>query len=140
MALGGVFMTDSDGNMGSTSTAANVAVSGLLFDISGQENFWTMGAGALYKEKLDGTIIELTSLDQCADYGIFPYTEGDEDTDLLKGIPYYHINHFFKINQGTGRLFVMFADCSENWNAIQNMQHATHGIMYQLVHKPVISI
>lgn len=132
MALGGVFMTDSDGNMGSTSTAANVAVSGLLFDISGQENFWTMGAGALYKEKLDGTIIELTSLDQCADYGIFPYTEGDEDTDLLKGIPYYHINHFFKINQGTGRLFVMFADCSENWNAIQNMQHATHGIMYQL--------
>lgn len=131
MALGGVFITDADGNLGTTNTAANVAVSGFLFDISGQDNFWNYGSAAAFKDKLDGTLIELTSLDQCADYGIVPYS-GDTETDLLFGIPYYHIEHFFKIHQGTGRLFIMFADCSENWNAIQVMQRAAHGMIYQL--------
>ena len=36
MALGGVFMSDTDGNIGTSSTTSTEKVTGLLFDISKQ--------------------------------------------------------------------------------------------------------
>ncbi|MFR5958737.1 MAG: hypothetical protein ACLUHA_03485 [Bacteroides stercoris] len=53
--------------------------------------------------------------------------------DLLFGIPYYHINHFFGI-QGSHRTFVycVFADRGVDWNAIEQMQRAAHGMINQL--------
>ena len=41
MALGGVFMSDIDGNIGVEKTNVTERISGLLFDISGQTDFWT---------------------------------------------------------------------------------------------------
>ena len=38
MALGGVFMSDTDGNIGTSSTTSTEKVTGLLFDISKQLN------------------------------------------------------------------------------------------------------
>lgn len=131
MALGGVFMRDTDGNIGKNSTTATEKVTGLLFDISKQSKFFTEGAGLAVKDKLDGNVIEVNSMDDLKELGITAYS-GDTSKDLLFGIPYYHINHFFSIQGDTGRLFIMFADCSKDWNAIDMMQRASHGLISQL--------
>lgn len=136
MALGNVIMTDTDGNIGGNLPSSTEKVSGLLFDISAQTDFWTKGAGLALVDKLKDKVIELNSLDDAEKNGIEPYTgELDDDSvskDLLSGIPYYHIKHFFTVAGGTGRLFVMFADCSRDWNAIIDMQKAAHGVVNQI--------
>lgn len=131
MALGGVFMSDTDGNIGRSSTTSTEKVTGLLFDIGKQTDFFTAGAGLAVKDKLEGNIIEINSMDDLKELGIAAYT-GDTSKDLLFGIPYYHIQHFFSIQGDTGRLFIMFADCSQDWSAIDQMQRAAHGMINQL--------
>lgn len=132
MALGGVFMTDTDGNIGTEVNSSAEKVCGLLFDISGQTNFWSSGYPATVANKFQNTVVELNSLQDAIDAGITPY---DADTDVtsnfLHGIPYYHIKHFFDILGRAGRLFVMFADCSQTFNAIIDMQKAAHGLISQ---------
>lgn len=131
MALGGVFMSDTDGNIGTSSTTSTEKVTGLLFDISKQAKFFEEGAGLAVKDKLQGNVIEINSMDDLKELGITAYS-GDTKKDLLFGIPYYHINHFFGIQGSTGRLFIMFADCGVDWNAIEQMQRAAHGMINQL--------
>ena len=131
MALGGVFMSDTDGNIGTSSTTSTEKVTGLLFDISKQAKFFEEGADLAVKDKLQGNVIEINSMDDLKELGITAYS-GDTEKDLLFGIPYYHINHFFGIQGSTGRLFIMFADCGIDWNAIEQMQRAAHGMINQL--------
>lgn len=128
-------MTDTDGNIGQEISNLTEKVCGLLFDISSQPDFWTKGPGATLAESLQDNVIELNSLEDAVEAGITAYTgEMDEDgvsKDFLYGIPYYHIKHFFTLAGGSGRLFVMFADCSQNWNALIDMQKASFGIINQ---------
>lgn len=135
MSLGNVIMTDTDGNIGGNTSSSTEKICGLLFDISAQTDFWTKGAGLALADTLKDNVIELNSLEDAEKIGITPYTgELDDNSvskDLLAGIPYYHIKHFFTIAGGTGRLFVMFADCSMNWNAMIDMQKAAHGVISQ---------
>ena len=134
MSLGGVFMTDTDGNIGVERTSQTEKVCGLLFDISGQPDFWTKGPAAEIAEHLKDAVVEINSMDDVAALGIKAYTGETEDgvsKDFLYGIPFYHINHFFKLNGGSGRLFLSFADCSTNWNALIEMQQASGGIINQ---------
>ena len=130
MALGGVFINHSDGNLKNDQVTLVEKVSGMLFDISKQPKFFTEGAGLTLKDKLQGNVIELNSLSDLATLGITAYS-GDATKDLMYGIPYYHIKHYFDIQGGTARLFVMFADCSQNFDAIQQIQRAAHGIISQ---------
>lgn len=136
MALSGVFMTDTDGNIANNTSISTEKVCGLLFDIANQSKFWTQGVGLALVGTLKDSVIEINSLDDAVKLGITPYTgETDDDgvsKDLLMGIPYYHIKHFFSLAGGTGRLFVSFADCSSNWNAIVDMQKAAHGMISQI--------
>ena len=135
MALGGVYMTDTDGNIGKEVSTLTEKVCGLLFDISGQTDFWTKGPGATLSETLKDAVIELNSLEDAEAAGITAYSgemgEDGASKDLLNGIPYYHINHFFTVAGGSGRLFVMFADCSKNWDALVDMQKAASGAINQ---------
>lgn len=136
MALGNVFMRDIDGNIpvAQSNTVENVC--GLIFDISGQTDFWTKGGGANIADMWKDKVIELNSLNDAVEAGITPYTgnvdESSNSVDVLAGIPYYHIRQFFDMAGGRGRLFVMFADCSKNWNALIEMQRAANGMIFQI--------
>lgn len=135
MALGGVRMTDSNGNIDVKTVDLSEKVCGLIFDISAQEKFWEEGVGATLADTFKDTVVEFNSIDEAKEAGITAYT-GESDAsgvsqDFLCGIPYYHIDHFFKINGGTGRLFVAFADCKDDWNAILDMQKAADGEISQ---------
>lgn len=128
-------MTDTDGNIGGSTPTATEKYCGLLFDISGQTDFWTKGQGKEAAEQLKDTVVELNSYADAAKVGIVPYTgttgEDGASTDLLAGIPDFHIKQFFSMAGGTGRLFVAFADCSKDWNALLDMQRASGGIINQ---------
>ena len=128
MALGGVFMIDTDGNIGRDSEPISDAVCGLLFDISGQTGFWTTGDAATLAATFKDTVVEFNSLDEVKEAGLKPFSGSG---DFLYGIPYYHIEHFFRINQGQGRLYVAFADCKDNWNILIDMQKAANGEISQ---------
>lgn len=127
-------MTDTDGNIGVERTNISEKVCGLLFDISAQSEFWTKGPAAAQADNLKDTVVELNSLEDAVKLGIAKYTGEVEDgvsKDFLYGIPYYHIEHFFKLNGGSGRLYVMFADCTTNWNALNQMQADAGGMINQ---------
>ncbi len=137
MALGNVFMRDTDGNIPVLRSNTIENVCGLIFDISGQTNFWTTGGGANIADTWKDKVIELHSLNDAIEAGITAYTgevdsETHASTDVLAGVPYYHIRQFFNMAGGSGRLFVMFADCSNDWNAIIEMQRAASGAIFQI--------
>ncbi|RXE72188.1 DUF2586 family protein [Xylanibacter muris] len=137
MALGNVFMRDTDGNIPVVRNNTIENVCGLVFDISGQPDFWTKGVGAQIADTWKDKVVELTTLAEAEEAGITAYTgeidsETNESNDLLSGIPYYHIRQFFNMAGGSGRLFVMFADCSKDWNALIEMQRAATGSIFQI--------
>lgn len=136
MALGGVFMTDTDGNIGKEISNNTEKICGLLFDISEQTGFWTTGYTATVASTFQDTVVEFNTLQDAVDAGIKPYDANtDATSNFLHGIPYYHIKHFFDVAGGSGRLFVMFADCGNNsngnWDALVTMQKAAHGVINQ---------
>lgn len=135
MAKGDIFMTDIDGNIGTTSVNLSERVCGLLFDISAQSGFWETTPGAAAAAALKDTVVEFNSLQDAVDAGIAEYSSLTADTAanyLLNGVAYYHIKRFFNRVGGSGRLFVMFADCSTNFNAIIDMQRAAQGMISQV--------
>ena len=61
MALGNVFMKDTDGNIGSQIVNLTEKVCGLVFDISAQSDFWTKGQGAEIAENWKDQIIAVSN-------------------------------------------------------------------------------
>lgn len=129
MATGNVIMLDEDGNIGSAMATENSEqISGLLFDISAQSNFWTTGKGAELAAKLKDQVIKLNSLQEAKDMGITAYSGGESTAEFLMGIPYYHIEKFFQLTSNYDKtLYIAFADCSDDWDALVDMQKAAYG-------------
>lgn len=141
MALGNVFIKDVDGNIPYDTGSGNEKVTGLLFDVSLQPTLFTEGYGKTNESKLKlGDVCYVTSFKSAVnDFGIIERVEATEEEEanvnFLHGIPAYHIREFFRMSgnvNGTGKLYVMFADCSSNWDALEIMQRAAGGMINQL--------
>lgn len=141
MALGNVFIKDVDGNIPYDTGSSNEKVTGLLFDVSLQPELFTAGYGKTNESRLKpGDVCYITSFKSAVnDFGIIERVEanGEEEANVnfLHGIPAYHIREFFRMSggvNGTGKLYVMFADCSVNWDALEIMQRAAGGMINQI--------
>lgn len=141
MALGNVFIKDVDGNIPYSGATAGEKVTGLLFDVSLQPDLFTAGYGKNNEKKLKlGDVVYITNLKSAIkDFGIIERvstTEEDEgNVNFMHGIPAYHIREFFRMSgnvDGNGRLYVMFADCAADWDAIDTMQRVAGGMINQL--------
>ena len=141
MALGNVFITDVDGNIPYDSGSSNEKVTGLLFDVALQPKLFTEGYGKNNEKKLKaGDVAYITSFKSAVnDFGIIERVSATEEeennSNFLHGIPAYHIKEFFRMSGnagGSGKLYVMFADCSSSWDAIETMQRAAGGMINQL--------
>lgn len=131
MAISDVKMKDLDGAIGVEVSNASERVSGLIFDISGQADIWT-NAGEKIKKNFEKQIVELNSIDDAKVLGLTePETTAGVEAAFLGGIPFYHIKHYFQHNGGAGILYVAFADCSENWDIIGQMQRTSNGLISQ---------
>lgn len=141
MALGNVFISDVDGNIPSNTSSNNEKVTGILFDVSLQPTLFTAGYGKNNETKLKlNDVAYITNLKSAVkDFGIIERVKSTEDEEnnanFLHGIPYYHISEFFRLSgniDGVGKLYVMFADCSVSWDAVEIMQRASGGTINQL--------
>lgn len=141
MALGNVIIKDVDGNIPYSGVSGQEKVTGLLFDVSLQPDLFTAGYGKNNESKLKlGDVLYITNFKSATkDFGIIERVETTEDDEnnvnFLHGIPAYHIREFFRMSgnvDGNGKLYVMFADCSASWDAIDVMQRVAGGTINQL--------
>ena len=141
MALGNVFIKDVDGNIPYDSGSSTEKITGLLFDVSMQPTLFTEGYGKTNETKLKlGDVCYITSSKSAVnDFGIIERVEATDDEEanvnFMYGIPAYHIREFFRMAgsvNSAGKLYVMFADCSANWDALEIMQRAAGGLINQI--------
>ena len=141
MALGNVVIKTTDGNIPRGTASGNEKVTGLLFDVSLQPELFTAGYGKNNEGNLAlNDVAYITSRKSAGqDFGIIERVSATEDEEnnlnFYQGIPAYHIREFFRMSgniDGNGRLYVMFADCSQNWDAIDIMQRVSGGTINQL--------
>lgn len=139
--LGNVYIKDTDGNIPYTGATGNEKVTGLLFDVSLQPDLFTSGYGKNNENnvKLNDVLYVTNRKSAIKDFGIIQRVKATEDEEnnvnFFHGIPYYHISEFFRLSgniDGNGRLYVMFADCSAGWDAVDIMQRAAGGTINQL--------
>ncbi len=126
--LGGVFTTDLDGNLTSSSYVSTENVCGLVIDtkaVGGRTLALGSGSDA-YKTFGTGNVVELNSLNDCKEVGL--------TSTVMGGLPYYHIKHFFKLVGSNARLFLSFMDSETDteFEAVEKMQLASGGIIYQI--------
>lgn len=141
MGLGNVFIKDVDGNMPSSASPNNEKITGLIFDISLQPDLFVSGYGKNNESKLaQNDVAYITSFKSAIkDFGIIERVETlkaeENNVNFLHGIPAYHIREFFRMSgnvDGSGKLYVMFADCSASWDALDIMQRVAGGMINQL--------
>ena len=120
---GGVFMTNVDGYT-ANNTVPSENIGGLLFDIGMRTNPFN-GFPTASTNFGNRQVVELNSLDDAVELGI-------EEGGLLNGVAYYHIEKFFALAGNGQRLFVMFANCSANFDAIEDLQVAAKGLCFQI--------
>lgn len=141
MALGNVIIKDVDGNIPYSGVSGQEKVTGLLFDVSLQPDLFAAGYGKNNESKLKlGDVLYVTNFKSATkDFGIIERVETTEDDEnnvnFLHGIPAYHIKEFFRMSgnvDGNGKIYVMFADCSASWDAIDVMQRVAGGTINQL--------
>lgn len=126
--LGGVFTTDIDGGIQRTTIISTENVCGLIFDtkIAGGLDKALGTDTAAAKAFANGNVVELNSVKDLEEVGI--------DDTVMGGLPFYHLNTFFKLIGGETRLFVAFMDSTtdNDFEAIEKMQLAANGIIYQI--------
>lgn len=139
MALGNVFIKDIDGNIPYDSSSSTEKITGLLFDVSLQPDLFTSGYGKTNETKLKlNDVAYITNFTSAVkDFGIIERISATEEEEnnvnFLHGIPAYHIKEFFRmLGSASGKLYVMFADCSSSWDAVEILQRAAGGTISQI--------
>lgn len=142
VGLSDVTFKTMDGQLSNQSIASSENVSAILIDTSKMPDLFTSGYGLENATKLNiGDVVHIDQYRKAMDeYGIKPrveLAEGESETEVnfMYGIPDLLIKQFFDVRGGefaNGDLYVMFADCSKNWDAIEVLQNATGGTAYQI--------
>lgn len=135
--LGGVFTKDTDGNIGSGALVSTENVCGLIFDTNGFENPFgqettgegqsaTLVANTASTTFANGNVVELNSMKDVKAAGI--------DENVMNGLVYHHLNHFFTLAGNNQRLFLSFMNSSTDadFTAVEKIQLAANGIIYQI--------
>ena len=135
--LGGVFTKDTDGNIGSGALVSTENVCGLIFDVNGFDNPFgqeetgegqnkTLVANTASTTFANGNVVELNSMKDVKAAGI--------DENVMNGLVYHHLNHFFTLAGNNQRLFLSFMNSSTDadFTAVEKIQLAANGIIYQI--------
>lgn len=126
--LGGVFTTDTDGNLASAVMVSTENVCGMIFDTKCVGGLAAaLGTGTTAATTFaNGNVIEVNTMDDVAEAGL--------DENVMCGLPYYHVSRFFTLAGTNQRLFISFMDSTTDtdFNAVEKMQTAAGGIIYQI--------
>lgn len=118
MAISSVTFQRVNGNL-NPEAEGETHISGLVFDVS------TYPGTAI-----DGDIFEIFGIDDAIALGVTEYDDAVGATNYEYGIPYYHIEEYFRVNPN-GKLFVSFTNCTADWDIIEQMQRFAQGKIRQ---------
>lgn len=126
--LGGVFTTDLNNPREVKVFLSTENVVGLIIDTSiagGLEKALGTGTEAAAKFA-NGNVVELNTIKDIKGAGI--------TDEVMGGLLKYHLETFFTLAKGTRRIFVSFMDSDKDpdFEAIEKMQMASSGIIYQI--------
>lgn len=103
---------------------------GMLFDIGMRKDPFD-GYSDLKYYFSDNQAQVIHNLDEAVEMGL--------DNKFLSGVPYYHIKQYFDyvadVYEERGEiplLYLMFSDCSTNFNAVQDLQWKAKGRLFQI--------
>lgn len=116
----GSFTKDSESYMLPT----DESVCGLLFDTSNFHNPFD-GHPLLKQYFGKGETHLINNLTEAAIYGLC-------DDKFMQGIPYYHLQQFYAYIDSDAPLYVCFTSDSIEWSAIESMQIAANGKIFQI--------
>lgn len=100
------------------------SVGAMLFDISGFDNPFK-DYPLLFNNFKDKKVQCVKNMDDAALLGI-------ENDGFMNGLLYYHISQFYDFVGKSQALYIAFADCSEDWEVIQEMQQQANGRIFQI--------
>lgn len=106
------------------SISIDESVCGIIFDISKRENLFD-DYPIINQYFGNGQVQIVTNMEDVEAFGIV-------NNGFLSGVPYYHLSQFYKYIEKDATLYIMFADCSESFEAIQQMQLIAKGAIYQV--------
>src|SRR5574344_1165526 len=120
MAVSKVTFIREDGNLNTLAVGSDY-ISGMLFDIP--------SATTMPTNLKQGVVYQVFSVNEAVALGITEYSA--TGTNFFYGIPYYHISEYFRMKPN-GSLYLLFADCTANWEAIRTIQAGAQGTIRQL--------
>ncbi len=100
------------------------SIGAMLFDISGFDNPFE-DYPLLYLHFKDNQIQSIQNMDEALLLGI-------TNDGFLGGLLYYHVSQFYDFVGESQKLYIVIADCSKNWDVIQDMQQAVSGRLFQI--------
>lgn len=100
------------------------SVTGILFDYCKYGNVFN---GYPLAEACfgNGEVQCINNLKEASSFGITA-------NGIMNGVPYYHLQEFYEYIGDDAPIYVSFANCSENFDAIVKMQIATNGKLFQI--------
>ena len=119
MALSKVTLTREDGNLAAALTGED-HISALIFDV-------TTFPGST----ADGDVHQIFDVNDAEALGVTEYDGSAGATNYEVGIPHFHISEFFRVNPGAS-LYISFADCSADWDIIDDIQSIAQGKIRQM--------
>lgn len=100
------------------------SIGAFLFDISGFNKPFERYP-VLYNNFKDGKIQPIKNMDDAVLLGI-------ENDGFLNGLLYHHLSQFYDFIGGNQTVYLAFADCSQDWEAIQYMQRQVSGKLFHV--------
>lgn len=108
----------------SFSIPTDESIGAMLFDVSGFDNpfgFYPL----LYNNFKDNKVQRVTNMDDASTIGI-------SDDGFLNGLLYHHLSQFYDFVGGDQTIYIMIADCGEDWEAIQSLHQKVNGKVFQI--------
>lgn len=100
------------------------SIGAMLFDISGFADPFA-SYPLLYHFFKNETVQCVKNMDDAALLGIV-------DNGFLNGMLFYQLSQFYDFVGENQAIYIIIADCSENWDALQNMQQQVSGRIFQV--------
>lgn len=99
-------------------------IGAILFDLSGYSNPFD-GYPLIYHNFKENKVQCVKNMDDASILGIL-------NDGFLNGMLYYHLSQFYDFIGEEQAIYIMLADCSEDWDALQSLQQQVGGRVFQI--------
>lgn len=124
VGIGYITTSSFNGETESFMLPTDESVCGILFDYSDFEEPFEQFP-VIRQNFADGQTVLINNLTEADGYGLL-------DTSFMNGVPAYHITAYYHYIGTDAPLYICFTDDSKEWSAVEEMQMASGGKLFQI--------